>query len=225
MTTTSERKRRDGAAEVGALRPAVLVAPRARRRPGLLVAGVAMVALGALAVVWLVSASGHRVDVVLVARDVPYGQTIRSGDLTTTPVSVDSSVAVVPASQIGKLVGTVATSNLAAGSLLTLSEVSSTGVLKAGEVLVPLPLAGDRVPAGGLEAGQRLEVVDAPPSGADPPPASPRTVTGTVMRVGKPDVNATVVVDLVAATTDGPVLATRAATGRFAIVVLPAVTP
>lgn len=225
MTTTSERKGLDGAVPSTALRPALLVGPRARRRPGLLVAGAAMVALGALAVIWLVSASGHRVDVVLVARDVPYGQAITAGDLTTTPVSVDASVAVIPANQASKFIGSVTTSNLAAGSLLTRSEVSSSGVLQPGEVLVPLPLPGDRVPAAGLEAGQRLEVVDAPPSGADPPVAAPRTITGTVLRVGKPDVNGTVVVDLVAATTDGPGLATRAATGRFAIVVLPAVTP
>jgi hypothetical protein len=81
------------------------------------------------------------------------------------------------------------------------------------------------MPAGGLSAGDRLLVVDAPPVGADPLPGAPSTFEATVVRVGPSDVNGTVVVDVVAAAGDGPTLATRAATGRFAIVVLPAVTP
>ena len=224
MTTTNERRLLDGQDAADTLRPAAVLAPRGRRRPGLLVAGLAMVALGALAGIWLVSASGHRVDVAMLARDVPYGAVLSAQDLSTTAVSVDTAVAVVPAREARTLVGQVATRDLTVGSLLARGDVSPTGVLGAGDVLVPLPLAAGRVPAGGLQAGQRLLVVDAPPAGADPAPSAPRTVAARVARVGQPDVNGTVVVDVVAAAADGPVLATRAATGRFAIVVLPAVS-
>ncbi len=225
MTTTSERKRLDGRSATAELRPAAVVPPRGRRRPGLLVAGLAMVALGALAAIWLVSASGHRVQVVMLARDVAYGSVLRADDLTTTAVAVDPAVAIVPADEADELVGQTATANLTAGSLLSRSDVAAAGVLGSDEVLVPLPLPADRVPAGGLSAGDRLLVVDAPPVGADPLPGAPSSFAAKVVRVGPADVNGTVVVDVAASSGDGPALATRAATGRFAIVVLPAVTP
>jgi hypothetical protein len=189
------------------------------------VAGLAMVALGALAAIWLVSASGHRTQVVMLAHDVPYGAILTSRDLTTTAVSVDPSVAVVPAADAARLVGQTATADLRTGQLLTRSEVAAGGVLTAGEVLVPLPVPAGRMPAGGLTAGTRLQVVDAPPAGADPPAGAPASFQARVVRVGAPDVNGTVVVDVVASAEDGAALATRAATGRFAIVVEPAVTP
>ena len=222
MTTTSERK--DERRATAELRPTAMVAPRGRRRPALLVAGLAMVALGALAAIWLVSASGHRVQVVMLARDVAYGDVLSAGDLTTTAVAVDPAVAVIPAGAAHELVGQTATASLTAGSLLNRGEVSAAGVLQTGEVLVPLPLPADRMPAGGLAAGERLLVVDAPPAGADPPRTAPSSVEARVLRVGRPDVNGTAVVDVVASTGDGPTLATRAATGRFSIVVLPAAT-
>lgn len=225
MTTTGERNRLDVRSAMSELRPATVVAPRGRRRPGLLVAGLAMVALGALAGVWLVSAAGHRVQVVMLARDVAYGSVLSQADLTTTAVSLDPAVAVVPAADEGALVGQTATSNLTRGQLLARSEVTAGGVLQAGEVLVPLPVSAGRMPAGGLSAGDRLQVVDAPAVGADPPVAAPATFLARVVRVGRPDVNGTVVVDVAASTTAGPALAMRAATGRFALVVLPAVNP
>jgi hypothetical protein len=180
-----------------------------------------MVALGALAVMWLVTSSGHRSQVVVMAHDVAYGATLTADDLQTAAVSVDPAMSVVPASREASLVGQVATTNLVRGSLLTARDVTPTGVVHAGQVLVPLPLTSDKLPAGGLSAGDKLLVVDAPPSGADPVDESPRTFGATVVRLGSPDVNGTVVVDVVASAADGPQLATRAATGRFAIVVQP----
>jgi len=42
-----------------------------------------------------------------------------------------------------------------------------------------------------------------------------------VARVGLPDLNGVSVIDVIAADDDGPALAARAATGRFALVVQP----
>ena len=184
-----------------------------------------MAILGALAAIWLVSASGHRVQVVMVAHDVAYGSVLTREDLTTTSVAVDPSVSVVPAAQASTLVGQRATANLRVGALLARTDVTPSGVVGTDQVLVPLPLSSGRVPASGLSAGDRLLVVDAPAPGADPAVGTPRSFAAQVARVGAPDVNGTVVVDVVASAGDGPALATRAATGRFVIVVLPAVTP
>ncbi|MBN9375492.1 MAG: hypothetical protein J0I40_08910 [Cellulomonas sp.] len=225
MTTTSERRGQNGLSAAVGPRPAGLVTPRGRRRPGLLIAGIAMAILGGLAVIWLVSASGHRVPVVMVAHDVAYGSVLTREDVTTTSVAVDPSVSVMAAGQLSAVVGQRATVNLHRGALLGRADVTSSSVVGADQVLVPLPLPAGRVPASGLSAGDRLQVVDAPAAGADPAPGVPRSFSAQVVRVGSADVNGTVVVDVVASAGDGPALATRAATGRFVIVVLPVVTP
>lgn len=222
MTATSEKQTHDGSPARPDLRPPLTIAPRGRRRPSLVIAGVAMVAVGALAVAWLVSSAGDREEVVVMARDVPYGATITAADLTTTAASLDPTVRAVPAGDADDLVGLVASTELTRGSLVSPDDVVTGGIVGADEALVPLPLVPERVPAGGLTAGDRLLVVDAPPPGADPVAGAPSTHEARVVRVGSPDVNGTVVVDVVTRTDDGPDLATRAATGRFAIVVLPA---
>ncbi|WP_081844740.1 SAF domain-containing protein [Cellulomonas sp. URHE0023] len=221
MTATSQKTTLNGAPARAALHAPSIASPRGRRRPMLVIAGIVMVVVGALAAVWLVSSSGHRTHVVVMARDVAYGTPISATDLTTTAVAVDPSVATIPAAQAGDLVGQVAVTSLPRGTLLARADLTSDGVVGADEVLVPLPLSAERVPAGGLAGGDRVLVVDAPAQGADPVAGTPTSTAATVVRVSAPDINGMVVADVVATTEDGPVLATRAATGRFALVVLP----
>ena len=203
----------------GALTAPTLVAPRGRRRPGLITAGVGLVMLGALVAVWLVTAAGNRTPVVAVAHDVPYGAVITAADLTRADVSVDSSVVTVPAGDAASLVGKVAATDLVAGSLLAPGQVTTAGPPGPGEVLVPLAVAAKKIPAGGLTAGDRLLIVDTPPADADPPTGALHTIGVTVARVGAPDLNGVVVIDVIAREGDGPGVAARAATGRFALVV------
>lgn len=194
--------------------------PRPRRRRGVVAGGLMLAALGGLVVAWMVSAAGGRSDVLVLARDVPYGQVITFDDLAVTAVAVDPLVATVPAGERSTIVGRVAATNLVAGALLAESQLTADAPPGPGEVLVPMPVRSDRLPAGGLRAGDRVLVVDAPSVGADPSQVSPATFDATVVRVGQPDLNEVVVVDVAAAEADGPSLATRAATGRFAFAVV-----
>lgn len=219
-TSTDTRRDAAGPAPTGPQRLAPVVPPRGRRRPGLITAGVALSALGALVAVWLVSSAGDRTDVVMLARDVAYGTTLTADDLTTTAVAVDASVATVAAEGASSLVGQVATADLAAGTLLAPSDVAPAGPPGPGEALVPLPATAERLPATGLRPGDRLLVVDTPTQAADPPTERPETFEVVVARVGAPDLNGVSVIDVVAAADDGPALAARAATGRFALVLL-----
>lgn len=222
MTATSEKARVNGTpARRAEVRAPSVVTARGRHRPLFVAGGIAMVVIGALATVWLVSSTGHRTDVVVMARDVSYGTPITADDLATTAVAVDATVATVPASEVSELIGRVAATSLARGTLLARADLTSAGVIGPDQVLVPLPLTVERVPAGGLAAGEQVLVVDAPPQGADPVEGTPRSFPATVARVGAPDINGMVVADVVAQAKDGPSLATRAATGRFALVVLP----
>jgi hypothetical protein len=177
-------------------------------------------AFGGLLTAWLVASAGGRTDVLVVARDVPYGTTLVAEDLTSTAVSVDDVVGTVPAADLSTAVGKVAAVDLLAGELLTHGQVTTQTPPGPGQALVPLPIPAERVPAGGLHAGDRLLVVDAPAVGSDPLPVAPRTFDVTVVRVSPPDMNGISVLDVAAAETDGPGLATRAASGRFALVLL-----
>ena len=220
MTTTSHSTTRaaSNGRSTHAPRGATVVTPKGRRRPGLITAGVALAMLGALVAVWLVTSAGDRADVVMLARDVPYGASLTSADLALTAVAVDPTVATVPADDAASLVGQVAAADLVAGSLLAPGQVSAMAPPGPGEVLVPLPVSTERLPASGLTAGDRLLVVDTPAAAADPPSDAPASFAVTVVRLGAPDLNGVSVIDVVVAEADGPGLAARAATGRFALV-------
>ena len=195
---------------------------RPRRRRGVLAGGLMLTALGGALVAWLVGAAGDRTDVLVMARDVPYGQVLVAGDVTLTAVAVDTLVDTVAADQLDAVVGQVAAADLFAGSLLTPGQVASDTPPGEGEVLVPLPVAAERLPAGGVHAGDRLLVVDAPSPGSDPLATAPETFEVTVVRIGEADMNGLSVLDVAADENDGPGLATRAASGRFALVLLDA---
>lgn len=221
MTTHTTHNPAATNGQTQSLRAPVVLTPRGRRRPGLIVAGIALAMVGALTAVWLVAAAGQRSGVVVLARDVAYGATLTAQDLAVADVSLDPSVAAIPSSDVKSLVGQVAAVRLVAGSVLAPSQVTAAGPPGPGEVVVPLSLDHDRVPAGGLLPGDRLLVVDTPPEQADPPSTDPAVFETIVARVGVPDLNGVVVVDVVATDDDGPALAARAATGRFALVVQP----
>jgi hypothetical protein len=205
---------------------AALVPIRARRRRGLIASGALLAAVGALAVVWLVGAAGQRVDVVVVRQDVPYGAALERGDLGVARVSVDPGVAVVPASQSEDLVGQVATTRLLPGMLLAPDMVGPVAEPAAGRVLVPVALPAERMPAGGLRAGDPVLAVDAgtpadPATGEGTAALAPAAIPAVVVRVGATDVNGTTVVDVTTTSVDGPALAVAAANGRVALVVQP----
>ena len=201
--------------------PPRVAPPRGRRRPGLLALGVALVAVGALTAAWLVSTAGQRSPVVVVLRDVPYGAVLTSGDVGSADVSVDANVATIPASQLDSVVGSVAATSLSSGTLLSRSQLTTSSPPGPGQVLVAVAVPANRMPAGGLAPGDRVLVVSTPATDADPSASAPETIPATVVRVGGVDVNGIAVLDVTAATADGPTLAARSATGRIALVVQP----
>lgn len=220
-TGTARADVRDGYAPRPMPAAPPLRAPRARRRPGLIALGVALIALGALTVAWLVSSSSQRLGVLVAARDIPFGTAISDADLAIADIAVDPGVAVIPAADRRTVVGQVAATTVVAGSLLAPGQIAVAGPPTDGQVLVGVPLKSDRLPAGGLVPGDRILVVGTPAADADPPAGPPATLAATVVRVGPVDVNGVAVVDVTVAAGDGPALAARAATGRIAVVVLP----
>lgn len=205
-----------------ALPPAPLAPlPKPRRRPALLALGAGLAALGVLSGAWLVNGAGDRHSVLAVARAVPFGAVITADDLTRAEVSLDPAVATVPAAELSQIVGRIAATDLTPGSLLTRSAVTDVTPPAAGHVLVAIALPASRLPTGGLQAGDKVLVVDTPLPGAEPPTLPPTSIAATVVRLGSPDLNGVTVIDVTVATANGPALAARSATGRIAIVLQP----
>ena len=94
-----------------------------------------------------------------------------------------------------EIVGQVATTTLTQGSLLVSSSFMATAPPGEGQVLVALAVPATRLPAGPLQAGDRVLVVDTPAAGADPPSLPPNTIPATVVRIGETDANGITIVE------------------------------
>ncbi|SDD23189.1 SAF domain-containing protein [Sanguibacter gelidistatuariae] len=225
MTTTrrtSGQAPTTAKARPGTLSAPALAVPQGRRRPGLLALGIALTALGALVAAWLVTGASDRTSVIVLAHDVAYGEVITQTDLSVTDVAVDPTVTTVPAADAGGLVGLVATTNLLAGTLLNPAHLAAQMPPGEGQVLVPLALAANRLPVGGLHAGDTLLVVATPQPGQDTAATATAATQVTVVRVGAADLNGVSVIDVVVDADAGPALAALSASGDIAVVLQPA---
>jgi hypothetical protein len=195
---------------------------RGRRRPWLLGLGALLAALGSLTVVWLVGSAGQRQEVLAVRADVAYGEALTADDITIARVSVDPGISVLPGADRDALVGQVATTRLSPGMLLTAGMVEPGGEPGPGRVLVPIAVTAERMPAGGLRAGDRILAVDAEGAGPEGSAAMVAAPTAaTVVRVGPADINGVTVIDVTTAAGAGPRLAVAAANGHVALIVEP----
>jgi len=196
-----------------------MVAPlRTRRRPAVLAAGVALVALGALGAAYLTQTAGGTVAVVAVVRDVAPGEVVQAADLTIADISTDPALSPVPADRLSSVIGQRTAVALTAGSLLTDAAVATTVVPTQGRSLVGVALAAAQLPAEPLQPGDRVRIVDTPTVQGEPPTTSPATITGEVASAVGPDDTGLTVVNVTVPSRQAADLAARVATGRVALV-------
>jgi hypothetical protein len=193
-------------------------AVRTRRRPGMLAAGIALVAIGALGAAYLAQVVGHTTPVVAVARDVEAGQLIERADLAVAQMSSDPALSPIPADSLPGLVGRRAAVALTAGSLLTDAAVTDQLLPAGGQSLVGVALTSSQLPAQPLRAGDRVRIVDTPVSQGEPPATTPASIAGLVVSVSGPDQAGVTVVDVTVPSGRAADLAARVATGRIALV-------
>jgi hypothetical protein len=205
-------------AEAPPPRPAPVARVRLRRRRGLIAAGVALVALGALTAAYLVQAVADTSPVVAVAQSVQAGERIDRADLAVAHVTADPALRPVPAGQLDSLVGRRAAADLLAGSLLTAGAVTETVLPRAGQSLVGVAVTAAQLPAEPLLPGDRVRIVDTPAAQADPPASPPAAIPAEVVATTGLDETGTTVVDVAVPAADAPGLAARVATGRVALV-------
>jgi len=198
--------------------PPAVAPPRTRRRPGLLAAGVALVALGAVAAAYLTQVVGNTVPVVAVVRSVPAGELIDRADLAVANLPADPALQPVDAGRLETFVGQRAAVDLSAGSLLTEQAVTGQLVPAAGQSLVGVAVTSAQLPAQALQPGDQVRVVDTPTAQGEPPATTPAAIAGEVASVVGPDDTGLTVVNLLVADDRAADLAARVATGRVALV-------
>jgi hypothetical protein len=196
-----------------------------------------LVAVGVLLVVgcaigfssaWL--RAGGRQQVLVVSSAISAGQVLNPSDLHVAQLSVGSGLSPVPASQESAVIGRAVALPLAAGTLLTETDLGPGADPPSGQAVVGLALKPGQYPPE-VTAGDRVLVVTNPSSTADAAAAA-ATDSGTTVVV--PPVPATVVgvesasetdsdsavVEVQLAEGDGASVATAASAGDIALVLV-----
>ena len=221
MTTTRSR----AAAPSGAADVTLRRLPRSGQRNRVL-GGLLLVAVSAALVAWLVTGASHRVSVLVVTRDVPVGQKLTTADLATVQVGADAGVRTVGADQARQVLGLFAAVDLRAGTLLATSELTSAQAPGQGQMVVAVAAKPHQLPD--LRPGDQVSIVPTPGAGGTDSAAIGKDLAnqplrqpapGTVDRIGDPDTDGMIRVDLIVASDAGPVVAQQASTGRFALLV------
>jgi Flp pilus assembly protein CpaB len=183
---------------------------------------IVLAVLAGLGAAAAVTSASDRTKVIAIARDVPAGQALTAADLTVAEVSADAALTPVPAAQKSSMVGKRPAVDLRKGGLLTTSQLATGTGLGDDKQQVGVQVKRGQAPAGSLAPGDKVLAVTTPAQGeqqsAKEAEAPPSTISAVVVTVSRPDASGNVVVNLAVAPTDGPLLATRAAQGRIAIV-------
>ena len=216
---------------------------RARRRPMLAVASVALVALCTAVFTSIYIDAGHQVPVLSVSRNVALGAELGSQDLSVVKISVSGGLSPIPAPSVGAVLGRRAAVPLVAGTLLSRAELLSGSMPPPGDAVVGVGVAAGQLPAAGVLAGQSVDVILTAPSGspdtaigstsggsvttpAAASGASPGSVlvsSATVTGVVSPTASSTsgmTIVSLLVPSTLAPVVANASAAGQIALVVV-----
>lgn len=192
-----------------------------QRRPGMVAAGVVVIAGCATVAAALAVRSDHRVAVLAVARPVSAGQTVGEADLRVARIS-GSGVSAMAAASLSSVVGETATSSLAPGTLLEPSMLTRQPLPAPGAEVVAVAVKSAQVPAG-LAAGRRVSLVQVAASGgrsgagADPVMVASAPVVA-LRTEGSGDVT---VLSVQVPAEVAPAVAQSAAAGTLAVTLLP----
>ncbi|MFI9641423.1 SAF domain-containing protein [Micromonospora sp. NPDC051925] len=149
-------------------------------------------------------------QVLAVARPVAAGQAISAEHLRIVAMVPDPSVPLVRAGQAQQVIGRSAAVPLAAGTLLSESQLGPASWPDAGQAVVATALKPGRVPAGVTPGSHVLVVTVAKDGSPETPglPAAPVSVAATVVEVVPGvDGSGTTVVSLLLARNDATKLA------------------
>jgi len=196
-----------------------------RRRPAMVALAIALAGGGVLVSAAVYQRADHEVPVVMVTGSVPPMGVITASDLAVADVNVPAGVHVIPGSQLGQVAGEIAAVALRPGTLLAPADLTSAQPPAVGQVLIPVPLKPESMPASGLSPGDHVLIVATPGDQGAPSSSSATSSLGAPV----PAVVAAVslatdqdgfdVVDVLVTAAVGPEVASQVSTGEFALIV------
>lgn len=161
MTTTNTGRRPLGSgagadqARSGKVRPP---SPTKHRRTGLIGLAVLLI-VGSAAVAGLLAVRLDSRSAVLVAgRPIAVGQQITQADLREARVASEG-LSLIPAAESGQVIGKYAAQAIPQGRLLDAGMLQQQGYLVAGKVAVGVAVPPGRMPASGLQQGDRVQII------------------------------------------------------------------
>lgn len=135
-----------------------LPSPPRQRRPALAALAVLLIVGGAAIAALLAMRVDERTPVLRLAADVAAGEQITAEHLETTQVAAELDT-LIPESQEGQVVGQYARVSLRDGQLLDTTMLDTQSPLSEGQVAVGAFLGQGFLPAGGLQAGDIVDLV------------------------------------------------------------------
>lgn len=189
---------------------------RSQRRWSLMALGVALVVVGALAGWYFFTTANQTVSVLAVRDEVPRGEEITQANLAVVDVAEGSADNFLPLDEANEVVGQLASTDLAAGSVLTSANLGEPTITD-GQAVVGVALTSAQLPSTQLRAGDSVVVVATPGVGGAVS-AEATTIVAEVFAVS-PNADAGVWnVDLGVDEQDAVLIAQIASTGNVAIV-------
>ncbi|MFE3998031.1 SAF domain-containing protein [Nocardioides sp. YIM B13467] len=149
------------------------------------------------------------------------GDLITADDLTTTQISGDNALKIVPGETLDELVGKRAALDISAGGLLTPEMTTEDNMPPAGKSIVGISLTPAQVPAITPRNGDKVRVVATTGEGGELASGAPLATSAEVIGASTDEVSGNTVVNVLVPYADAAVLADRASTGNVALVVDP----
>ncbi|WP_245865206.1 SAF domain-containing protein [Prauserella marina] len=150
----------------------------------------------------LITSQDDRVDVLVLTREVRWGQPVAESDLGVAKVFPDQRLSFISASQRADTVGQVARGTLPAGTVLTPAQLGTELLPGPGERLLGLPVKPGNLPARGVAPGDLVQVSPAKDSAGNNDATQgsadmAKPLRARVVGVGPPDSTGAVTVDVV----------------------------
>jgi hypothetical protein len=140
-----------------------------RRRPVVAVGSVALITICIALFTSVYLHAGNRVAVLIMARDVQQGHTIKGDDLAVVKIAFSTGIVPIAANHASLVVGRTAAVPLLHGTLLSSAELTSRRGPVRGQAVVGVATKAGQLPAGGVAVGDTVDVILT---------GSPSTLTG-----------------------------------------------
>lgn len=227
--TPARSPRAAGVVDRGLTRPAAT--RRGQRRTRRFVFGALLIVVCAVLGYFAWQQVSTTESVVATRTLIPKGSVITRDELTVRQINADSGLQVIPAAQVGSLIGKQAASDIPAGSIVPTGVTASGPMAQVGQSLVGVLVKPGGAPITGLEPGSRVRMLGlAAPQGQDSSsgapgassgadPASLPEVKGLVVRVTSEPDGSGMSVDIAVDEIYAAEMQRLAATGKVAVVV------